>query len=76
MRSAPARSALFEKDDAIRVWIEEATIVRHQPCAWPTMQKDDGLSVWNTALLVIELMNRRDSDVPAVVRLDCRVKRF
>jgi hypothetical protein len=40
------------------------------------MQKDDGLSVWNTALLVIELMNRRDSDVPAVVRLDCPVKRF
>lgn len=76
MRNAPAGSALFEKNDAIRFRIEEASIIRDQARARTAMQKDDWLSVGIAALLVIELMNRRDSDVAAVVWFYGRIKSF
>jgi len=74
MRPAAARTALIEQNDPIGGWIEEATIVGHEPGAWSTVQKDDGLAVRRAALFVIKLVNSGHSHVPAVVWIDFGVK--
>jgi hypothetical protein len=69
-----ACAALFEEYYAIHLRIEKAAVVRDQTGAWSTVQEYDRLAVGIAALFVIELMNRRDADVSAVVWLDFRVK--
>ena len=71
---ATACPTLFEENDAIRVGVEKAAIVGDQSGPWPTVQKHNGLAVRSAALFVIELMNRRDADVSAVVWFDFRIK--
>ena len=74
MRLASSSAALFEENHTIRLGIEETTVIGDQTCAWSTMQKHNRLAVRGAALLVIELVNRGDADVTAVVRFDLVVK--
>src|SRR3982751_4773853 len=74
MRNAAARAALFKEDQAVCLRIEEAPVIRNESRAGAAMQKHDWLTVWSATLLVIELVNRRDTDMAAIVGLGLVVK--
>ena len=74
MRGASARAALFEKNHAIRLRVEEASILRRQTRTWTTVQKHDRLAIRVAGLFVIEPVNIGDGNVPAVVGFDWVVK--
>jgi hypothetical protein len=75
MRAAAACATLFEENHAVGIRIKEAPIIRHETRARPAMQKHDWLSIRRTTLFVIKLVNRRHSNMSAVVWLDLVVKR-
>src|SRR6266849_2927932 len=52
----------------------KAAILRHQPAARPSVQKDNRLPFRIAALLVIDLVNVRDLQTTSVVGFDWRVK--
>jgi hypothetical protein len=61
MRRALAGTALIEKYNAIDVGIEVATIIVNQSAPWSSMKKDHGPTLWISHLLIVKLVNRRDS---------------
>src|SRR5229473_2795016 len=70
MRRALARAALIEKHYAIRLWVKELSILRHQPAAGAAVEKHDRLSFRIAALFVINLVNVRDFQPASVVGFD------
>ena len=71
---ATTSAALFEENDAIRLRIEKAPVVRNQSRSWSTVKEHNRLAVRIATLFVIELVNRRDADVTAVVWFDFSVE--
>src|SRR5262245_18871579 len=70
MRSAAARAALIEDDDAIACGIEEAARVDVAAAAGPAVHEQRRLALRVAGLLVIDLVAVADGEIAAVERLD------
>src|SRR5262249_40839075 len=71
---ALARAPLVEEPDPVRGGAEEAPRQRPGPAAGPAVNEDDGHPVGIPALLVVELVDRRDLEIPLLIRLDLRIE--
>src|SRR5262245_3281168 len=71
---ALARPTLVEEDDPVRGRIEEPALERFGPAARAAVDEQDGQPGRIPALLVVDLVDRRDLEVPVLVRLDLRVE--
>src|SRR5262249_57941068 len=76
MRNAIACPSLIEQYNSIGFRVEEAAIVCDQSGARTAVKKDNRLTVWIPALLVINLMDVRYLQHPLMVRLYRIVKSF
>ena len=56
MRRTLPRASLIEEHDAIGVWIMKLPVLRHDPSAWSTVQKHNGLAIRIADLFVIDLV--------------------
>src|SRR6058998_2996257 len=71
---ALSRAALIEKHYAIRRWVEELSILGHQPAARAPVQEHDRLALRIATLFVIDLMDLRHLQTASVVGFDWRIK--
>src|SRR5262249_761512 len=76
MRNAIACPSLIEQYNSIGFRVEEAAIVCDQSGARAAVKKDNRLTVWIPALLVVNVMDVRYLQHPLLVRLYRIVKSF
>src|SRR5580698_945834 len=69
-----AAATLVEQHDAVNRRVEEASAFRTGTAARTTMQEYHRLTLWITALLVIDRMQRRHRQEADIVSLDFRVQ--
>jgi hypothetical protein len=74
VRAALARASLVEEDDPVGGRIEEPPLERLGARARPAVDEEDGPALGVPALLVVELVERRDLELPLLVRPDGRIE--
>jgi hypothetical protein len=71
--SASSRAPLIEENHPIGRRVKELAVLWLKAGAWPSMKEHDWLTLGITALLIIEFMNRRNSQAACAEGFDGRI---